>query len=180
MPQDAYMRHWFKCHVPPIRRQAVAGTNAKLLSIRPSGTNSGEIWNKIPRFSFMKLHAKISSAKTTAILFLPQCVAPNVEVTLHQNMADTLPLTSRRLNKPQCPLLYPDCLFSYIYLPPIALSEPVKNPSSRCPICKVKSLQLIGRSGTRRWNHDNGCHATSPIYLIQLIEAEWRIYASVK
>ena len=152
MPEDAYMRHWFKCHVLPIRRQAVAETNANSLSIIPTGTNSSEIWNKIPWFSFKKMHSKMSSAKMTAILFLPQCVAPNVEVTLHQNMAGTLPLTSWRLNKPQCPLLYHDCLFSYICLPPNALSEPVKNPSSRCPICKVKSLRLIGRSGTRRWN----------------------------
>ena len=61
----------------PERRQAITWTNAEpvtwtnagLLSIGPLGTNFSEIWIKIQKFSFTKMHLKMSSAKKkTAIL----------------------------------------------------------------------------------------------------------------
>ena len=53
----------------PVRLQAITLTNADLLSIGPLGTNFSEIRNEIQNFSFMKMHAKIPSAKKAAILF---------------------------------------------------------------------------------------------------------------
>ena len=47
----------------PIRRQAIIRTNAAILSIRPQGTHFSEILFKIRKFSFKKMHFKISSAK---------------------------------------------------------------------------------------------------------------------
>ena len=46
----------------PERRQATIWTNADIFSIRPLGTNFGEIQIKIQNFSFTKRHLKISSA----------------------------------------------------------------------------------------------------------------------
>ena len=53
----------------PIRRQAIIWTNAVIVSIRPQGTYFSEILLKIPKFSFKKIHLKISCAK-----WRPQCV----------------------------------------------------------------------------------------------------------
>ena len=39
----------------PNRRQAITGTNADLLSIRPLGRNVSEIWIEIQKFSFTKI-----------------------------------------------------------------------------------------------------------------------------
>ena len=50
----------------PIRRQAIAWTNAGLLSIRLLGTNISEILIGI--LSLKKMHLKWSSAKMAAIL----------------------------------------------------------------------------------------------------------------
>ena len=50
------------------RRQAIMQTDAVLLSIGPLGTNFTEIQIKIRRFSFTKIHLKMSSAKMAAIL----------------------------------------------------------------------------------------------------------------
>ena len=47
----------------PIRRQAIIWISSDLLSIRPSGTNFSEMITKIQKFSFTKMHMKISSAK---------------------------------------------------------------------------------------------------------------------
>ena len=45
-----------------------------ILLIEPMGTNLSEIWIKVYTFSFKKMHLKMPSAKTTAILSRPQCV----------------------------------------------------------------------------------------------------------
>ena len=50
----------------PFRRQAITWTNAALLSMRTFGTNFSEIWIKIEKFPFMKMHQKISAAKWRA------------------------------------------------------------------------------------------------------------------
>ena len=47
----------------PVRRQAITWTNVDLLSIGPLRTNFSEIRIKIEKFSCMKMHSKISSAK---------------------------------------------------------------------------------------------------------------------
>ena len=47
----------------PIRRQAIILTNDGLLSIGPLGTNFSENIIKIQKYSFTKMHLKISSAK---------------------------------------------------------------------------------------------------------------------
>ena len=47
----------------PDRRQAIIWTNAGLLSIGPLGTNFSEILIEILKFSFKKMHLKVSSAK---------------------------------------------------------------------------------------------------------------------
>ena len=47
----------------PIRRQAIIWTNASLLSIGRLGPNFSVILIKIQKFSFTKIHLKISSAK---------------------------------------------------------------------------------------------------------------------
>ena len=58
----------------PGRRQAIIWTNARILLIRPLGTNFSEILLKIYIFSFNKMHLKMSSGKLAAILSRPQCV----------------------------------------------------------------------------------------------------------
>ena len=47
----------------PTRRQAVIWTNARILLIRPLGTNFNEMFIEIQTSSFMKMHLKVSSAK---------------------------------------------------------------------------------------------------------------------
>ena len=47
----------------PVRRQAIAWTNAGLLSIVLLGTSFGEIWIEIVPFSFKIIHLKMSSVK---------------------------------------------------------------------------------------------------------------------
>ena len=47
----------------PSRRQAIIGTNAGVLLIRPLGTNLSEILIKIITFSFKKMRSKVSSGK---------------------------------------------------------------------------------------------------------------------
>ena len=47
----------------PVRHQAIAWTNADLLSIGTLRTNFSEIRIKIQNVSFMKMHSKMSSAK---------------------------------------------------------------------------------------------------------------------
>ena len=47
----------------PVPRQAIAWTNADLLSVGPLGTNFSEILIKISNFSFMKMHLIMSSGK---------------------------------------------------------------------------------------------------------------------
>ena len=46
----------------PGRGRAIIWTNAGILSIRTSGTNSIEILSEIHTFSFKKMHLKMSSA----------------------------------------------------------------------------------------------------------------------
>ena len=57
----------------PGRRQAIIWTNAGILSIGPLGTNFNEISIGIQRFSFKKMHFKMSSAK-----WRPFCLGLNV------------------------------------------------------------------------------------------------------
>ena len=52
----------------PIWHQSITSTNAGLLSIQTSGTNSSEIRIKVQNISFMKMCLKMSSAKMAAIL----------------------------------------------------------------------------------------------------------------
>ena len=47
----------------PGRRQAIIWTNAGILLIAPLGTNFNKIWIEIHKFSFKKLHLKMSSAE---------------------------------------------------------------------------------------------------------------------
>ena len=47
----------------PGRRQAIIWINARILLIRPLGTNFSEILIRIQTFSFKKMHLKMSSAK---------------------------------------------------------------------------------------------------------------------
>ena len=46
-----------------VRRQAITWTNGALWSITALGTNFPEIWTKVQKFPFMKMHLKMSSAK---------------------------------------------------------------------------------------------------------------------
>ena len=57
----------------PGRRQAIIGTNAGILSIRPLGTNLSDILIEILIFSFKKMRLKMSSAKRQ-----PFCLGFNV------------------------------------------------------------------------------------------------------
>ena len=57
----------------PSRRQAVIWTNAGILLIGPLGTNFSEILIKIDKFSFKKMHFKMSSGK-----WRPFCLDLNV------------------------------------------------------------------------------------------------------
>ena len=57
----------------PGRRQAIIWTNAGILLIGPLGTNFSGILIRIQRFSFMKMHLKMASAK-----WRPFCLGLNV------------------------------------------------------------------------------------------------------
>ena len=57
----------------PGRRQAIIWTNAGLLLIDPLETNFSEILIAIHKFSFKKMHLKMSSAKRR-----PFCLGLNV------------------------------------------------------------------------------------------------------
>ena len=57
----------------PDRHQTIIWTNARILLIRTLGTNFSEILNEIQKFSFKKMHLKISSAK-----WRPFCLDLNV------------------------------------------------------------------------------------------------------
>ena len=62
----------------PARRQAIIGTNAGILLIRPLGTNFSEILIEILIFSFKKMRLKVSSAKRR-----PFCLGLNVLIRKH-------------------------------------------------------------------------------------------------
>ena len=57
----------------PGRRQAIFWTNAGILSISPLGTNFSEMLIEIYKFSFKKMHVKMSSA-----IWRPSCLGLNV------------------------------------------------------------------------------------------------------
>ena len=57
----------------PNRRQAIIWTNAGILLIGPLGTNFNEISIEIHKFSFKKIHFKMSSGK-----WQPSCLGLNV------------------------------------------------------------------------------------------------------
>ena len=57
----------------PFRHQAIILTNAGLLSIGTLGTNFSEVFIKIQKCSFTKLHPKITSAKWLPVISWP-CV----------------------------------------------------------------------------------------------------------
>ena len=67
MPSDEYMRNLTIIGsdngLPPGRHQAIIGTNAGILLIRPIGTNFSEILIESHIFSFNKTHLKMSPAK---------------------------------------------------------------------------------------------------------------------
>ena len=58
----------------PIRRQAIIWTNAVILLIRPQGTSFSEILFETRKFSFKKMHLKMTSAK-----WRPFCLGLNVK-----------------------------------------------------------------------------------------------------
>ena len=60
----------------PDRRQAITWTNEGVLLIGPLGTNFSETLFVINKFSFKKMHLKISSGK-----WRPSCLGPNVLTT---------------------------------------------------------------------------------------------------
>ena len=62
----------------PDRRQAIIWTNAGILLIGPLGTNFSEIFIGIHKFSFKKMHLKMSSGKCW-----PFCPSLNVLRLLH-------------------------------------------------------------------------------------------------
>ena len=62
----------------PGRRQAIIGTNAGILLIRPWGTNFSEILIEILILSFKKMRLKVSSAKRR-----PFCLGLNVLIRKH-------------------------------------------------------------------------------------------------
>ena len=76
LPNVTYMCQWTLWELrtssgnglSPVWRQAITWTNADLLSIRPLGTNFSEIWIKIQKFSFTKIHLKSVICKMAAIL----------------------------------------------------------------------------------------------------------------
>ena len=57
-----------------VRQQPIIWTNYRLLSIKHEGTYFNETLFEIQKFTFKKMHMKMSSAKMAAILFRPQCV----------------------------------------------------------------------------------------------------------
>ena len=66
----------------PVRRQAITWISADLLFIRTPGTNFNDILFDIKRFSFEKMHWKISSAKyrpycSGLAVLNNKCLAPN-------------------------------------------------------------------------------------------------------
>ena len=61
----------------PGRHQAIIRTNARILLIRPLGTNFSEILIEILIFSFKKMRLKVSSAKTR-----PFCLGLNVLIPI--------------------------------------------------------------------------------------------------
>ena len=66
----------------PGRRQAIIGTNAGILLIRPLGTNFSEILIEILIFPFKKMHLKVSSVKRR-----PFCLGLNV-LSYNESNAD--------------------------------------------------------------------------------------------
>ena len=68
----------------PKRRQAIIWTKAAILSIWPLATNSSENWIGIQRFSFKKMHFKMSFSK-----WRPFCLGLNELTTSLEHMDDT-------------------------------------------------------------------------------------------
>ena len=58
----------------PSQHQAIFWTNAEILLTGPLGTNSSEMLIKIYKFSFTKMHLKMSKCKLTIIMSRSQCV----------------------------------------------------------------------------------------------------------
>ena len=60
----------------PVSHQAIAWTNAELVSIRPLGTNSSKSLIKIQNFPLKKINTfgKLGDAKWRQFYFGPQCV----------------------------------------------------------------------------------------------------------
>ena len=76
----------------PGRRQAIIWTNAGILLIGPLGTNFSEILIRIHKFSFTKMHLKMSSAKwrpfsldLNVITIILVHKAPNINFKYHIN-----------------------------------------------------------------------------------------------
>ena len=67
----------------PTRCQAIIWTNAGILFIWPLGTNFNEILNKIQKFSFKKIHFKMSGK------WQPSCLGHNVLVSHDEQLAQS-------------------------------------------------------------------------------------------
>ena len=73
----------------PIRRQAIIWTNEDILSIRPRATHFNGILFGIQKFSFKKMHFKISSTK-----WRPFCLGLNVLIFSYHNSNSACPASS--------------------------------------------------------------------------------------
>ena len=98
----------------PIRRQAIIGTNAGILLIRPLGTNFSEMWIEIHIFSFRKMHSKMVVWEMAAILSRPLCVKSPMENTDREiTRVKCIPVTTGTSIQ-RCPLSFLQCDLSGI------------------------------------------------------------------
>ena len=97
---DAYMHEESRPSLTPDGCQAIIWTNAGISLIEPLGINFGEIWSKLPQFSYVKNNFKMAS-----ILSHPQCVKMNVI------LSSELPFCCDRIYNSPC-----DCYFVIIDL----------------------------------------------------------------
>ena len=81
----------------PGRRQAIIWTNDGILLIGPLGTNFNEILIDIHKFSFKKMHLKMSSAK-----WRPFCLGPNVLNMIYRTYAVLCPRVLPHYQEGRC------------------------------------------------------------------------------
>ena len=78
----------------PGRRQTIIWTNAGILLIGPMGTNFSETLIRIQKFSFKKMHLKMSSGK-----WRPSCLGLNVLKAWGRASRAQRPLTTGRVRR---------------------------------------------------------------------------------